>query len=54
MVRAAPLLIEITTPACGHLINAGLASVPPSRRGALPFDELTKEGDFNFLSKVPF
>jgi hypothetical protein len=30
-----------TTPACGHLANTELASVPPKRRGTLPNVSLT-------------
>ncbi len=31
----------LTTPACGHLANTELASVPPKRRGALSNGGLT-------------
>ena len=36
----------LTTPACGHLANTELASVPPKRRGALP------NGGFTFMMEV--
>ena len=35
-----------TTPACGHLANTELDSVPPKRRGALP------NGGFAFMMEV--
>jgi hypothetical protein len=35
-----------TTPACGHLANTELASVPPKRRGAL------SNGVFTFMMEV--